>query len=274
MADKQRADVALVNRGLAESREKAQALIMAGLVYLGENRVDKPSVKLAPEEELTVRDRGHRYVSRGALKLEKGLKVFSVNPSGRVCLDLGASTGGFTDVLLQGGASKVYAVDVGYGQLDWRLREDPRVVVMERTNARYLTADDFGERPNLAVMDVSFISITKILPAAAAVLADGGEFVTLVKPQFEAGRDRVGKKGVVRDPAVHADVLRFILRFAREEMGWLPAGLSWSPIRGPEGNIEFLLHLLPRGEGPGVTDADVLRTVQEAHDAFREGGDA
>ena len=274
MADKQRADVALVARGLAESREKAQALVMAGLVYLGEVRVDKPSVKVSPDEELTVRDAGRRYVSRGALKLEKGLGVFSVDPAGRTCLDLGASTGGFTDVLLQGGAEKVYAVDVGYGQLDWRLREDPRVVVMERTNARYLTPADFPERPDLAVMDVSFISITKILPAAAAILTDAGEFVTLVKPQFEAGRDRVGKKGVVRDPEVHRDVLRSVLRFVREEMGWHPAGLSWSPIRGPEGNIEFLLHLLPRGEGQGVTEEDVLRAVREAHGALSEGGGA
>jgi len=274
MSNKQRADVALVARGLAESREKAQALIMAGLVYLGETRIDKPSEKVGPEEPLTVRDAGRRYVSRGALKLEKGLSVFSVVPAGRVCLDLGASTGGFTDVLLQGGAARVYAVDVGYGQLDWRLREDPRVTVMERTNARYLTPEDFPERPDLAVMDVSFISITKILPAAAAILGDAGEFVTLVKPQFEAGRERVGKKGVVRDPATHLDVLRSVLRFVREEMGWFPAGISFSPIRGPEGNIEFLLHLLPSGECPSVTDADAEQVVAEAHREFSEGDGA
>ena len=272
MTDKQRADVTLVKRGLSESREKAQALIMAGLVYMGEVRVDKPSDRVSSSDELTVRDAGHRYVSRGALKLQKGLAVFSVSPAGRICLDIGASTGGFTDVLLQGGAARVYAVDVGYGQLDWRLRGDSRVVVMERTNARHLTPANFPERPNLAVMDVSFISITKILPAAAVILGDTGEFVTLVKPQFEAGRERVGKKGVVRDPEVHKDVICSILYFVREEMGWHPAGLSWSPIRGPEGNIEFLLHILPRGENLGVTEEEVFHVVQEAHEALSEGG--
>lgn len=274
MADKRRADTALCERGLAQSREKAQALIMAGLVYVGEVRVDKPSQKVADGEEMTVRGAGIRYVSRGAFKLEKGLRVFSVNPKGRICLDLGASTGGFTDVLLQNGAARVYAVDVGYGQLHYRLREDPRVTVMERKNARYLTPADFPQRPSLAVMDVSFISIEKILPAAAAILGDAGEVVTLVKPQFEAGRQRVGKKGVVRDAETHEEVLLSILRFVREEMGWFPAGVSFSPIRGPEGNIEFLLHLLPAPGGAGVTEADAKRVVLAAHQAISEGGGA
>ena len=274
MSDKKRADVALAERGLAESRAQAQTLIMAGAVYLNGNKVAKASAQVTPEDVLTVRETGKRYVSRGALKLEKGLRVFSVDPAGRVCLDLGASTGGFTDVLLQNGAARVYAVDVGYGQLDWRLREDPRVTVMERTNARYLTAADFPERPTLAVMDVSFISIGKILPAAAAILGEAGEFVTLIKPQFEAGRGSVGKKGVVRDPAVHREVIGRIVAFVREEMGWHAQALDYSPIRGPEGNIEFLCHLLPGREGGGVTEEEIARVVSAAHGAFAEGGGA
>ncbi len=264
-AEKRRADALLAEQGLAESREKARALIMAGQVYLGEKKIEKPSEPVPADQRLTVRE-GLRYVSRGALKLEKGLRVFAVDPAGRAALDLGASTGGFTDVLLQAGARRVFAVDVGYGQLDWRLREDPRVTVMERTNARYLTPADFDEPPTLAVMDVSFISITKILPAAAAVMGGRGEFVTLIKPQFEAGRSRVGKKGVVRDAAVHEDVIREIRRFVTEEMGWQMAGLSFSPITGPEGNIEFLAHLTP--EGGGIPDGAVAETVRQAHAAL------
>ena len=269
MADKMRADLALVDRGLASSREKAQALIMAGLVYIREVNVRKPSVMVGPEDELIVRDGGNRYVSRGAYKLEKGLKVFPVDPKGITAMDLGASTGGFTDVLLQNGAAHVYAIDVGYGQLDWKIRNDPRVTVMERTNARYLTAADFETVPTLGVMDVSFISITKILPAAAQIMGDAGRFITLIKPQFEAGREKIGKKGVVRDPGTHAEVIRGIMKFVREEMGWVPAGLSYSPIRGPEGNIEFLAYLLPAGKGTDtVTEECILRTVEEAHSAL------
>ena len=208
MSDKKRVDVALVERGLAASREKAQALVMSGVVYIGETKVTKASLTVAPEDELIVRQTGTGYVSRGALKLEKGLKVFGVDAKGVVAMDLGASTGGFTDVLLQNGAAHVYAIDVGYGQLDWKLRNDPRVTVMERTNARYLKAEDLPLRPTLGVMDVSFISITKILPAATAILGEGGAFITLIKPQFEAGPERVGKKGVVRDRQVHLDVVR------------------------------------------------------------------
>ena len=216
MSDKKRVDVALVERGLAQSREKAQALVMSGVVYIGENKVDKASMQVTPEDELIVRQTGTGYVSRGALKLEKGLAVFGVEAKERVAMDLGASTGGFTDVLLQNGAAHVYAIDVGYGQLDWKLRNDPRVTVMERTNARYLTADDLPLKPTLGVMDVSFISITKILPAAAAIMGEDGEFISLIKPQFEAGREKVGKKGVVRDPAVHLEVLEVFLRHAKE----------------------------------------------------------
>ena len=269
MSDKKRVDVALVERGLAQSREKAQALVMSGVVYIGENKVDKASAQVMPEEELIVRQTGTGYVSRGALKLEKGLAVFGVEAKDRVAMDLGASTGGFTDVLLQNGAAHVYAIDVGYGQLDWKLRNDPRVTVMERTNARYLTADDLPLRPTLGVMDVSFISITKILPAAAAIMGENGEFISLIKPQFEAGRARVGKKGVVRDAQVHLDVVKEILHFIDADMGWTAQNLSFSPIKGPEGNIEFLVHILPKERAThSVTEQEAAEVVRQAHESL------
>lgn len=269
MSDKKRVDVALVERGLAQSREKAQALVMSGVVYIGENKVDKASAQVTPEDELIVRQTGTGYVSRGALKLEKGLAVFGVEAKDRVAMDLGASTGGFTDVLLQNGAAHVYAIDVGYGQLDWKLRNDPRVTVMERTNARYLTADDLPLRPTLGVMDVSFISITKILPAAAAIMGENGEFISLIKPQFEAGRDRVGKKGVVRDTQVHLDVVKEILHFIDADMGWTAQNLSFSPIKGPEGNIEFLVHILPKERAThSVTEQEAAEVVRQAHESL------
>ena len=269
MSDKKRVDVALVERGLAQSREKAQALVMSGVVYIGENKVDKASAQVMPEDELIVRQTGTGYVSRGALKLEKGLAVFGVGAKDRVAMDLGASTGGFTDVLLQNGAAHVYAIDVGYGQLDWKLRNDPRVTVMERTNARYLTADDLPLRPTLGVMDVSFISITKILPAAAAIMGENGEFISLIKPQFEAGRDRVGKKGVVRDAQVHLDVVKEILHFIDADMGWTAQNLSFSPIKGPEGNIEFLVHILPKERAThSVTEQEAAEVVRQAHESL------
>ena len=269
MSDKKRVDVALVERGLAQSREKAQALVMSGVVYIGENKVDKASAQVMPEDELIVRQTGTGYVSRGALKLEKGLAVFGVEAKDRVAMDLGASTGGFTDVLLQNGAAHVYAIDVGYGQLDWKLRNDPRVTVMERTNARYLTADDLPLRPTLGVMDVSFISITKILPAAAAIMGENGEFISLIKPQFEAGRDRVGKKGVVRDAQVHLDVVKEILHFIDADMGWTAQNLSFSPIKGPEGNIEFLVQILPKERAThSVTEQEAAEVVRQAHESL------
>lgn len=269
MSDKKRVDVALVERGLAQSREKAQALVMSGVVYIGENKVDKASAQVTPEDELIVRQTGTGYVSRGALKLEKGLAVFGVEAKDRVAMDLGASTGGFTDVLLQNGAAHVYAIDVGYGQLDWKLRNDPRVTVMERTNARYLTADDLPLRPTLGVMDVSFISITKILPAAAAIMGENGEFISLIKPQFEAGRDRVGKKGVVRDAQVHLGVVKEILHFIDADMGWTAQNLSFSPIKGPEGNIEFLVHILPKERAThSVTEQEAAEVVRQAHESL------
>ena len=269
MSDKKRVDVALVERGLAQSREKAQALVMSGVVYIGENKVDKASAQVMPEDELIVRQTGTGYVSRGALKLEKGFAVFGVEAKDRVAMDLGASTGGFTDVLLQNGAAHVYAIDVGYGQLDWKLRNDPRVTVMERTNARYLTVDDLPLRPTLGVMDVSFISITKILPAAAAIMGENGEFISLIKPQFEAGRDRVGKKGVVRDAQVHLDVVKEILHFIDADMGWTAQNLSFSPIKGPEGNIEFLVHILPKERAThSVTEQEAAEVVRQAHESL------
>lgn len=269
MSDKKRVDVVLVERGLAQSREKAQALVMSGVVYIGENKVDKASAQVMPEDELIVRQTGTGYVSRGALKLEKGLAVFGVEAKDRVAMDLGASTGGFTDVLLQNGAAHVYAIDVGYGQLDWKLRNDPRVTVMERTNARYLTADDLPLRPTLGVMDVSFISITKILPAAAAIMGENGEFISLIKPQFEAGRARVGKKGVVRDAQVHLDVVKEILHFIDADMGWTAQNLSFSPIKGPEGNIEFLVHILPKERAThSVTEQEAAEVVRQAHESL------
>jgi len=271
MADKKRVDVALVERGLAASREKAQALVMSGVVYIGENKVTKASVQVTEADELIVRQVGTGYVSRGALKLEKGLKVFDVDPKGIVAMDLGASTGGFTDVLLQNGAAHVYAIDVGYGQLDWKLRNDPRVTVMERTNARYLKREDLPLCPTLGVMDVSFISITKILPAAAEIMGENGAFISLIKPQFEAGRDRVGKKGVVRDAQVHRDVIVEVLSFIENEMGWAAQALSFSPIKGPEGNIEFLVHILPKSRAThSVTQEEIDAVVAAAHESLHE----
>ena len=265
MMEKTRADVALVNRGLAESREKAQAAIMAGQVFIGERRVMKASEAVRPEDPLLIRQPEKTYVSRGALKLEKAVRVFSASLKDRVILDAGASTGGFTDVCLHSGARHVYAVDVGYGQLDWKLRNDPRVTVMERTNARFLTADMFPERPEIAVMDVSFISIRLILPALISVIGDQGVIYSLIKPQFEAGRDKVGKKGVVRDPKTHEDVIRTISEFARS-IGWNVRRLDYSPITGPEGNIEFLSEIRKSDNfSAGITDADIRSVVAEAH---------
>lgn len=267
MSDKERADALLVRKGLFTSREKAQAAIMAGQVFLGERKILKPSEGVDHEAELTVRKPTIEYVSRGALKLEKAVRVFKADMSNRVVLDIGASTGGFTDVSLRNGARRVYSVDVGYGQLDWKLRNDPRVTVMERTNARYLTAADFPERPEITVMDVSFISVRLILPAIAEIMGTDGVFYTLIKPQFEAGREKVGKKGVVRDPAVHQEVLQEIVDFTGT-IGWRIVKIDYSPITGPEGNIEFLAEIRA-GNEPLIT-ADMIRTiVEEAHQSLK-----
>ncbi len=265
MAAKSRIDTALVARGLAESREKAQAAIMAGEVYLNQVRVRKASETVSEEDELSLHASSPRYVSRGALKLEKARQVFHADFRDRVVLDVGASTGGFTDVCIQCGARRVYAVDVGYGQLDWKLRNHPKVTVMERTNARYLLPEMFEEKPEMAVMDVSFISIRLILPALAGILGGSGVIYSLIKPQFEAGREHVGKKGVVRDPAVHLDVLRQIYDFI-PSIGWKMTGVDFSPITGPEGNIEFLTELKPSSaESPPVGGEALEETVAEAH---------
>ncbi|MCL2811018.1 MAG: TlyA family RNA methyltransferase [Clostridia bacterium] len=263
---KQRLDTELVARGLAESREKAQALILSGVVYVGEQKATKASQQITPEDQVIVRGAEHPYVSRGALKLAKALRVFSVDVQGVVAVDVGASSGGFTDVLLRAGARRVYAVDVGYGQLEWKLRNDPRVTVMERTNARYLTAEHFiPELPTLAVMDVSFISILKIFPALFAILGQEGRCISLIKPQFEAGRERVGKKGVVRDPATHRDVIAQIVQGA-DALGWFCRALDFSPVKGPEGNVEFLMDLMPGNEQ--FCEEKIARVVEEAHQSL------
>ena len=236
MAAKTRLDVLLVERGFVESRQKAQAVIMAGSVFVAGQRVDKPGTSVPNEADIEVRGHVLRYVSRGGLKLEKAMKSFPLTLEGKICADIGASTGGFTDCMLQNGAVKVYSVDVGYGQLDWKLRNDSRVVCMERTNARYLTHEEIPDELDFASIDVSFISLKLIFPALHGLLKDGGEIACLIKPQFEAGREKVGKKGVVRDPAVHLEVLENFLVHAKEN-GFTVVDVTYSPIRGPEGNI-------------------------------------
>lgn len=263
-----RLDQRLTELGLAESREKAKATIMSGLVYVNGQKSDKPGTPVADDAEIEVRGAACPYVSRGGFKLAKALESFGIAPEGWVCIDCGASTGGFTDVLLKNGAARVYAVDVGYGQLAWSLRTDGRVVVMERTNARGLTPDMFPERMDMAVMDLSFISIRLVLPAVRALVKDGGRCVCLIKPQFEAGKADVGKKGVVRDRAVHERVLREMTEFF-PTAGWKLTGLDYSPIRGPEGNIEYLA-CLSAEEGPGV-EPDIAAIVAASHGELDKG---
>ncbi len=241
MPAKQRLDLLLVERGLAESRAKAQALALAGLVWCGGRRLDKPGQLLAADAPLECRGKAHPWVSRGGIKLAHGLQHFAIDPTAKVALDIGASTGGFTDVLLQGGARRVYAVDVGHGQFDWRLRQDPRVVLRERCNARHLTVADVPEPLDLIVCDASFISLKTVLPAPLALAAPDAALVALVKPQFEVGKGRVGKGGVVRDPALHREVCDAIAAWLAARPGWTVLGIAESPIRGPEGNAEFLL---------------------------------
>ena len=257
-----RLDQRLFELGLAESREKAKATIMSGIVYVNGQKSDKPGTQVSDDAEIVVRGNACPYVSRGGFKLAKALEAFPVEPAGKVCIDCGASTGGFTDVLLKNGAAKVYAVDVGYGQLAWQLRQDSRVVVMERTNARALTPDMFPESMDLGVMDVSFISIRLILPALHGLLKPGGEVVCLIKPQFEAGKVDVGKKGVVRDKAVHERVLREMCEFF-PTAGYTLLGLDYSPIRGPEGNIEYLAYL--KADGGDSIAPDIPALVAASH---------
>lgn len=254
---KERLDVLLVKQGFAESREKAKAVIMSGNVYVNDQKEDKAG-SMFDEAKVRIEVRGNplKYVSRGGLKLEKAIEQFGVALSGKICMDIGASTGGFTDCMLQNGAKKVYSVDVGWGQLDWKLRNDSRVVCMEKTNFRYMTPGDIEDVISFASVDVSFISLTKILLPARALLSNTGEMVCLIKPQFEAGREKVGKKGVVREPAVHGEVIGKIMDFA-DFIGFEILHLDFSPIRGPEGNIEYLLHIRKNEEKPlSVTEAD------------------
>ena len=265
MKHKERLDVLLVQRGLCDSRSRAQALIMSGEVYVEGQKCDKAGTAVDSEANIEVRGNHCPYVSRGGLKLEKALRDFGVDPTGYVCSDSGASTGGFTDCLLQKGAKKVFAIDVGYGQLAWSIRTDPRVVCMERTNIRYVTPEQLGESLDLSVVDVSFISLKIVLPAIKALLKPTGQVLCLIKPQFEAGKDKVGKKGVVRDPAVHAEVLQNFLSLAKE-LEFTVRNLTFSPVKGPEGNIEFLGHLSMLPEG-GITP-NVSELVAAAHEAL------
>ena len=266
MKHKERLDVLLVSLGLAESRAKAQATIMAGEVYVNGQKADKSGMEVDITSNIEVRGSACPYVSRGGLKLEKALRNFGVDPTGYVCSDSGASTGGFTDCLLQQGASKVFAIDVGYGQLAWKIRNDPRVVVMERTNIRYVTLEDLGEPLDLSVIDVSFISLGLVLPVVKTLLKPTGQVLCLIKPQFEAGKDKVGKKGVVRDPAVHEEVLQNFISLAKS-LDFTIRNLTFSPVKGPEGNIEFLAYLsMQPGEDSYLAPGDL---VAQAHAALK-----
>ena len=264
MKNKKRLDVLLVEQMYAETRSKAQAIIMAGLVYVNGQKADKAGMSFdADTAVIEVRGQACPYVSRGGLKLEKALRDFGVDPTGFVCSDSGCSTGGFTDCLLQQGASKVFAIDVGYGELNWKIRNDPRVVVMERTNIRYVTPEDIGEKLDLSVIDVSFISLRIVLPAIKNLLKEGkGQVLCLIKPQFEAGRENVGKNGVIREPAVHKEVLDNIVALAKD-LGFHILGLTFSPVKGPAGNIEFLGHLT-LADVPGI-EPDTAEVVAQAH---------
>ena len=263
---KERLDVLLVSQGLAASREKAKAIIMSGNVLVNGQREDKAGTMIDVKAEITVKGGQLKYVSRGGLKLEKAMSHFDLTLEGRVCMDVGASTGGFTDCMLQNGAVKVYSVDVGHGQLDWKLRNDPRVVCMEKTNIRYVTPEQIEEPAAFVSIDVSFISLTKVLPPVRELMTEDGEIVCLIKPQFEAGREKVGKKGVVRDPKVHEEVIEKVIDFAAT-VGMESRELEFSPIKGPEGNIEYLLHLLKRPDAASVEPfaGNVQEIVAQAH---------
>lgn len=266
---KERLDVLLVKRNLAESREKAKAIIMSGNVFVEDQREDKAGTTFPEDVKIEVRGHVMPYVSRGGLKLEKAIKNFDVSVEGKVCTDVGSSTGGFTDCMLQNGAVQVFAIDVGRGQLDWKLRQDPRVVCMEKTNIRYVTRDQIADPIEFASIDVAFISLTKVLEPVKELLTPDGEIVALIKPQFEAGREQVGKKGVVRDKAVHLEVVEKILDYAAG-IGFQILNLEFSPIKGPEGNIEYLVHLKNHEEGTVCDHAQVdpKDIVEQAHQAL------
>lgn len=268
---KQRLDILVVEKGLASSREQAKALIMAGQIFVGGSREDKPGSLFEDSAEIQIHGKSLPYVSRGGLKLEKALDAFGLDLQDKICLDIGASTGGFTDCMLQNGAAKVFAVDVGYGQLAYKLRMDPRVVCLEKTNVRYLIPEVLGEAGDFASVDVSFISLNLVLPPLLALLKEEAELVLLVKPQFEAGREKVGKKGVVRDKAVHREVLEKVCAKARE-LGCGILGLSYSPIKGPEGNIEYLLYLSKQEQAEAFSaehlSLKIVDLVEESHKAL------
>ena len=266
MKIKKRLDVLLVEQGYADTRTKAQAIIMSGLVYVEGQKADKPGTAFEESVAIEVRGATCPYVSRGGLKLEKALRDFGIKPVDYVCSDSGASTGGFTDCLLQQGARKVFAIDVGYGQLDWKIRSDPRVVVMERTNVRYVTPEQLGEPLDLSVIDVSFISLKIVLPVIKTFLKTTGQVVCLIKPQFEAGKEKVGKKGVVREPETHKEVLDNFVSLAKE-LDFKILGLTFSPVKGPEGNIEFLAHLA-LGDATGIEPV-TEEIVAQAHQTLK-----
>mgnify|MGYP000124510981 CR=1 FL=1 len=260
---KKRLDVLLVNRGLAESREKAKAVIMEGKVFVKGQREDKAGSMFDEAAPIEIHGQKLKYVSRGGLKLEKAVSCFNLDLTGKIAADIGASTGGFTDCALQNGAARVYAIDVGYGQLAWKLRSDERVVNMERTNVRYLEADSLPEKVDVVTIDVAFISLDKVLPAVKKIIADDGIVIALIKPQFEAGKENVGKKGVVRDPQVHLTVINNVIATARE-LGFKIAGLDYSPVKGPEGNIEYLLYLKNAADAEEIA-VDPDETVKKSH---------
>ena len=267
---KQRLDVLLVEKGLAPSREKAKAIIMAGIVYVDGNKEDKAGTTFPVNAVIEIKGKTLPYVSRGGLKLEKAMQKFPITLSGKVCMDVGSSTGGFTDCMLQNGATKVYAIDVGHGQLAWKLRNDERVVCMEKTNIRYVVPEDIDELAAFSSIDVSFISLTKVLLSVKNLLTEDGQVVCLIKPQFEAGREKVGKKGVVRDRAVHEEVIRMVMDYA-SSIDFYPLALDFSPVKGPEGNIEYLLFLSKNKQDQEIVDAssiDIKAVVTASHDTL------
>lgn len=263
---KKRADIILYEKGLVDSREKGKRVIMEGSVFVGNVRIDKPGEKLDEDAPITIKENPNIYVSRGGLKLERAIDKFNLCLENKIAMDIGASTGGFTDCMLRQGAAKVFAVDVGYGQLDWKLRNDPRVVVMERTNIRNVTKDDIKEDINFVSIDVSFISLRLVLPVAKSLLDENGEIVCLIKPQFEAGKDKVGKKGIVREKEIHFDVIKGIIEFCAEiHLGVM--GLTFSPITGATGNIEFLAYL-KNGMENKIDDRSIFAVIEEAHNTL------
>ena len=267
--EKERLDCALVSRGFAESREKAKAIIMSGIVYVNNQKSDKAGANIKPDDIIEVRGETLKYVSRGGLKLEKAMKSFQISLDGYVCADIGASTGGFTDCMLQNGAKKVYSIDVGYGQLAWKLRTDERVVNLERTNFRYVTREQVPDELDFASVDVSFISLSLIIPVMRTLLRDGSKAVCLIKPQFEAGKENVGKKGVVRDKSVHIAVIEKIINIIKENNFSL-LGLDFSPIKGPEGNIEYLCYI-QKDDNPLLADYNAIDVVEASYNALKEG---